>query len=152
VHYKSQQNAKAQRKHKQLTNIKSLTITVWFQQFSELDRISHGADVVGPSVPGGRTRTWERPLAELRAQASTPAASYWLHRVLDDDAAVIRRFHRAGVPGAGPAARGVVLKKKWGTPETRLRQRFLNNLGKYTYTHTRQKNSAVLKLSYTAFQ
>ena len=26
-------------------------------------------------------------------------------------------------------ARGVVLKKKWGTPETRLRQRFLNNLG-----------------------
>jgi len=28
--------------------------------------------------------------------------------------------------------RGVVLKKKWGTPETGLRQRFLNNLG-----HTR---------------
>ena len=26
-------------------------------------------------------------------------------------------------------ARGVVLKKKWGTPETRLRQRLLNNLG-----------------------
>ena len=25
--------------------------------------------------------------------------------------------------------RGVVLKKKWGTPETRLRQRFLNVLG-----------------------
>ena len=29
-------------------------------------------------------------------------------------------------------ARGVVLKKKWGTPETRLRQRFLNNLGLHT--------------------
>jgi len=27
---------------------------------------------------------------------------------------------------------GVVLKKKWGTPETRLRQRFLNNLGLHT--------------------
>ena len=27
-----------------------------FKQFSELDRISHGADVVGQSVPGGRTR------------------------------------------------------------------------------------------------
>jgi len=37
---------------------------VWFQQFSELDRISHGAGVVGQSVPGGRTRMWERPLAE----------------------------------------------------------------------------------------
>ena len=32
--------------------LKSLTKTVWFQQFSELDRISHGADVVGQSVPG----------------------------------------------------------------------------------------------------
>ena len=30
--------------------------------------------------------------------------------------------------------RGVVLKKKWGTPETRLRQRFLNNLGLHTRT------------------
>jgi len=28
----------------------------WFKQFSELDRISHGAHVVGQSVPGGRTR------------------------------------------------------------------------------------------------
>jgi len=28
---------------------------VRFQQFSELDRISHGADVVEQSVPGGRT-------------------------------------------------------------------------------------------------
>jgi len=27
---------------------------------------------------------------------------------------------------------GVVLKKKWGTPETRLRQRFLNNLRLHT--------------------
>jgi len=32
--------------------------------------------------------------------------------------------------------RGVVLKKKWGTPETRLKQRFLNSLG----LHTRQIN------------
>jgi len=39
---------------------------MWFQQFSELDRISHGADVVGQSVPGGRTRMWERPLARRR--------------------------------------------------------------------------------------
>ena len=31
---------------------------VRFEQFSELDRISHGADVVGQSVPGGRTRMW----------------------------------------------------------------------------------------------
>ena len=31
-----------------------------------------------------------------------------------------------------PVSRGVVLKKKWGTPETRLRQRFLNNLGLHT--------------------
>jgi len=31
-------------------------------------------------------------------------------------------------------SRGVVLKKKWGTPETRLRQRFLNNLGLHTRT------------------
>jgi len=29
-------------------------------------------------------------------------------------------------------ARGVVLKKKWGTPETRLRQRLLNSLGLHT--------------------
>ena len=28
--------------------------------------------------------------------------------------------------------RGAVLKKKWGTPETRLRQRFLNSLGLQT--------------------
>ena len=40
-------------------------------------------------------------------------------------------------------SRGVVLKKKWGTPGTRLRQRF---------TVTQNINSAVLKLSYTAFQ
>jgi len=30
--------------------------------------------------------------------------------------------------------RGVVLKKKWGTPETRLRQRFLNISGLHTRT------------------
>jgi len=48
---------------------------------------------------------------------------------------------------------GVVLKKNWGTPETRLRQRFFKQFRPtYTYTHTRQKHSAVLKLSYTAFQ
>jgi len=71
-----------------------------------------------------------------------------------------------------------VLKRSGGTPETRLRQRFLNNLGLHTRTliHVRkiatadlwscsaiqllvfeclQKidiNSAVLKLSFTAFQ
>jgi len=39
-------------------------------------------------------------------------------------------------------SRGVVLKK-WGTPETRLRQRF---------TVTQNINSSALKLSYTAFQ
>jgi len=76
------------------------------------------------------------------------------------------------------AGRGVVLKKKWGTPETRLRQRFLNILGLRTRTliHVRKIaaadlwscpaiqllvfeclyqidiDSAVLKLSYTAFQ
>jgi len=38
------------------TNVKSLTEIVGFQQFSELDMISHSADVVGQSVPGGRTR------------------------------------------------------------------------------------------------
>ena len=57
VHYKSQPNAKTPRKtQKKSTNVKSLTKIVWFHQFSELDRISHGADVVGQSVPGGRTR------------------------------------------------------------------------------------------------
>ena len=30
--------------------------------------------------------------------------------------------------------RGVVLKKKWGTPETRLREQILNNLGLHTRT------------------
>ena len=37
---------------------------MWFEQFPELDSISHGADVVGQSVPGGRARMWERPLTE----------------------------------------------------------------------------------------
>jgi len=68
VHYKSQPNAKTPKKTQKWTNVKSLTKIVWFQQFSELDRISHGADVVRQSVPGGRTRLWERPVAELRAQ------------------------------------------------------------------------------------
>jgi len=78
----------------------------------------------------------------------------------------------------GDEIQGVVLKKKRGTPETRLRQRLLNNLGLHTRTliHVRNIatadlwscpaipllvfefllqidiNSAVLKLSYTAFQ
>jgi len=45
--------------------------------------------------------------------------------------------------------RGVVLKKKWGTPETRLRQRFLNNLGLHTRTliHIRKIATADLVLS-----
>jgi len=55
VHYKSQPNAKTPRKTQKSTGVKSLTKIVRFQQFSELDRISHGADVVGQSVPGGRT-------------------------------------------------------------------------------------------------
>ena len=43
--------------------------------------------------------------------------------------------------GARFSCRGVVLKKKWGTPETRLRQRFSKQFRPtYTYTHTRQKN------------
>jgi len=62
VHYKSQPNAKPPRNTRKSTIVKSLPKIVWFQQFSELDRISHGADVVGQSVPGGRTRMWERPI------------------------------------------------------------------------------------------
>ena len=76
------------------------------------------------------------------------------------------------------ATRGVILKNEVGTLETRLRQRFLNNLGLHTRTpiHVRKVaagdlwscpaiqllvfeclqqidiNSAVLKLSYTEFQ
>jgi len=44
------------------------------------------------------------------------------------------------------ATRGVVLKKKWGTPETRLRQRFLNKLGLHTRTliHVRKIATADL--------
>jgi len=35
------------------TNVKNLTKIVWFKQFSKLDRISRGADVlVGQSVAG----------------------------------------------------------------------------------------------------
>jgi len=47
VHYKSQPDAKAQTETQKSTNVKSLTKIEWFNQFSELDRISHGADVVG---------------------------------------------------------------------------------------------------------
>jgi len=43
VHYKSQSNAKTLRKTQKSTNVNDWT----FQQFSELDRISHGSDVVG---------------------------------------------------------------------------------------------------------
>jgi len=47
-------------KHKENTKnrhyIKSWSKIVRFEQFQELGRISHGADVVGQSVPGGRTR------------------------------------------------------------------------------------------------
>ena len=59
----------------------------------------------------------------------------------------------ASVRMNGAHYRGVVLKRSGGTPETRLRQRFFKQFRPtYTYTHTRQKNSAVLKLSYSAFQ
>ena len=59
----------------------------------------------------------------------------------------------ASVRMNGEHYRGVVLKRSGGTPETRLRQRFFKQFRPtYMYTHTRQKNSAVLKLSYTAFQ
>jgi len=67
-----------------------------------------------------------------------------LHCIVEGDTS------RASVPtdsasehGFDVAAGGVVLKKKWGTPETRLRQRF---------TVTYNINSAVLKLSFTALQ
>ena len=85
VHCKSQPNAKTPRKTQKSTNVKSLTKIVWFQQFSELDRIGHGADVVGQSVPGGRTRMWERPLAEsarkwnLCQLTRVPSAQTTLH-------------------------------------------------------------------------
>jgi len=69
MHYKSQPNAKTWRKIQKSTNVKSLTRIVWFQQFSELDRISHGADVVGQSIPGGRTRMWEKPACQASCAA-----------------------------------------------------------------------------------
>jgi len=50
VHYKSQPNAKTPIKTQKSTKVKSLTKIVRLQQFSELDRISHSADVVGQSV------------------------------------------------------------------------------------------------------
>jgi len=71
VHYKNQPNARKHSKNTtKSTNIKSLTKIVLFEKFPKLDRIGHGANVVGQSVPGGRTRVCERPLAELRAARS----------------------------------------------------------------------------------
>ena len=54
-----------------------------------------------------------------------------------------RHGRRRPLRDGAEQSRGVVLKKSGGTPETRLRQRF---------TVTQNINSAVLKLSYTAFQ
>jgi len=68
--------------------------------------------------------TMPRPLTYNRLQ-------YAIHRRHPPAAGV----HTDRLQGCSP--------KKWGTPETRLRQRF---------TVTQNINSAVLKLSYTAFQ
>ena len=51
---------------------------------------------------GGISAPQQRVTASLRrrARANAPAASYWLHRVLDDGDAGTRRVHRArGVRG-----------------------------------------------------
>jgi len=47
--------------------------------------------------------------------------------------------------------RGVVLKKKWTTPETRLRQRFLNNLGLHLHVKKLPQRifGLVLRYSYS---
>jgi len=50
------QKLKHREKTQKSINVKSLIKKVRFQQFSELDRISRGADVVGQSIPGGETR------------------------------------------------------------------------------------------------
>jgi len=50
------QMLKHREKKQESTNVKSLTRIVRFKQFSELDRIRHGEDVVGQCIPGGRTR------------------------------------------------------------------------------------------------
>ena len=57
---KSEMCSKTRRKWS--TDIKSNAKIVRFQQFSESDRISHGADVVRLCVPGGRTRSRGREL------------------------------------------------------------------------------------------
>jgi len=48
-------SATCQIRKKQLTNDKCMTETKWFQLFSELDKISHGANMVGQNVPRSRT-------------------------------------------------------------------------------------------------
>ena len=50
---------------------------MWFHQFPELDRISHGADVVRKCVSGRRTSVRERTLAELRAQPWQRVVHRW---------------------------------------------------------------------------
>ena len=52
----------------------------------------------------------------------------------------------AGAEGPRGALRGVVLKRSGWTPETRLRERFLNNLGLHTRTviHVRKIATADL--------
>jgi len=56
VHYESQPEIKTARKTQRSTSVRSLIKKCDFSQFSELERMSHGADVVGQSVPGGGTR------------------------------------------------------------------------------------------------
>jgi len=103
-----------------------------------------------------------------------------VHIILTQDVSVKGRptNQRYHTPASIPTSRGVVRKKKWGTPETRLRQRFLNNLCLHARTliHVRKIatadlwscpaiqllvfecllqidiNSAVLKLSYTVLR
>jgi len=48
-------SATCQIRKKQLTNDKCMTETMWFQLFSEINRISHGANMVGQNVPRSRT-------------------------------------------------------------------------------------------------
>jgi len=50
-----------------LTDVKSQTKIVWFQQFSESYWICHSTYVIRQSVPCGRSRMWESSLAELDA-------------------------------------------------------------------------------------
>jgi len=48
-------SATCQIRKKQLTNDKCMTETMWFQLFSEINRISHSANMVGQNVPRSRT-------------------------------------------------------------------------------------------------